>query len=82
MAIDWTEIYEKYKGLWVGIKKEDQKKIFQLFDQGRSLGMRRTGGSGVGLAVCKLLMEQHKGSIQIQSFPRRGTTFTIRWPKN
>ena len=30
MAIDWTEIYKKYKGLWVGIKKEDNKTVIAL----------------------------------------------------
>ena len=40
----------------------------------------RAGSPGLGLAVCKTIMEQHGGSIQASSRPGRGATFTLEFP--
>jgi two-component system sensor histidine kinase FlrB len=40
----------------------------------------RRGSPGIGLAVCKELVEQHQGTISVVSAPERGTTFTLRFP--
>jgi signal transduction histidine kinase len=40
----------------------------------------RPGSPGIGLAVCKELVEQHQGSISVVSAPEMGTTFTLRFP--
>jgi two-component system sensor histidine kinase FlrB len=40
----------------------------------------RPGSPGIGLAVCKELVEQHQGSISVVSTPEMGTTFTLRFP--
>jgi signal transduction histidine kinase len=49
----------------------------RVFERGVS-GME--GGSGVGLAVCRELVEAHEGTINIQSEPGRGTTVTLTMP--
>jgi len=38
-------------------------------------------GSGLGLFICKLLVEAHEGTISVESIPQEGTTFTIKIPK-
>lgn len=66
----------------IGIAPGDLPLIFDRFwraDAARS----RTGerpGAGLGLAICKWIAEAHGGSIEAQSRPGRGTTFTVKLP--
>jgi PAS domain S-box-containing protein len=64
-----------------GIPGEMLPRIFELFVQGdRSLD-RRSGGLGIGLSVCKRLIEMHGGALQAFSEgPGRGATFTLSLP--
>jgi signal transduction histidine kinase len=48
-----------------------------VFDPGFTT---RPGSPGLGLAVCKTVMEQHRGSIRVASSTERGTTFTLEFP--
>lgn len=62
----------------IGIKEAYFEKVFMLF---RKLNAgSQYQGSGIGLAICKLIVEQHGGKIWIESVPNEGTTFyfTIR----
>lgn len=65
----------------IGIPKEDQKRIFDLFAQSFHRGLWHAGGAGVGLAICKRLVEQHDGRISVESRPGEGSTFTVVLPK-
>jgi two-component system, sensor histidine kinase FlrB len=58
----------------LGIAAED---LEHVFDPGFTT---RTGSPGLGLAVCKTVMEQHRGNIRVASFPTAGTTFTLEFP--
>jgi heavy metal sensor kinase len=66
----------------MGIAPGDLENIFDRFwraDPARS----RTGsrpGAGLGLAICKWIAEAHGGSIEVQSKPGKGTTFTVVLP--
>ena len=59
-----------------GIAADDLPRIF---DVGFST---RAGSSGLGLAVCHRIFEQHGGSIKAESRPGHGATFTLRLPRN
>ncbi len=59
-----------------GIALAQHALIFQPFVQ---IGSKR-GGAGLGLAICKEIVQQHGGEISVDSQPRRGTTFTISLP--
>lgn len=59
-----------------GISAENQSKIFDPFFTTRS------EGTGLGLAVAKAVIENHGGSIWIESSDANGTTFVIRLPKH
>jgi PAS domain S-box-containing protein len=64
-----------------GIEAQYFEKIFQLFqrlDNDRS----ETAGSGIGLAICKKIIELHHGKMWVESEPGKGTRFHISIPKN
>lgn len=59
-----------------GIPSAHQAVVFEPFVQ---VGKSR-GGVGLGLAICKEIVQQHGGQIRVSSLPRRGATFTISLP--
>ena len=59
-----------------GIAPELLPKIFRPFFSTKS----KTGGSGLGLPTTKKIIEAHRGTIDVQSEPGKGTKFTIRLP--
>lgn len=64
----------------IGISKEDLSKLFKRFSQvGRELDQYR--GTGLGLALCKELMELHGGRISVSSTPKKGSVFTAWLPR-
>ncbi len=64
----------------VGIPPEDLPHIFERFyrvDKSRS---RIQGKTGLGLAICKAIVEAHSGAIEVTSQPGVGSTFEVRLP--
>ncbi len=62
-----------------GIAAADQATIFERYKQIKGQSEQRRG-SGLGLAVCKTIVEQHKGTIGVTSTPGQGSTFWVRLP--
>ena len=63
-----------------GMDKKVAAHIFERFYREDSSRTRDTGGSGLGLAIVKSLVEQHGGSITVDSTPGEGSVFTVRLP--
>ncbi len=65
----------------VGIPPEVLPRIFDAFEQGEVIRARRYGGLGLGLAICKTLVEMQGGTIAAESQgPGRGTTLRVQLP--
>jgi signal transduction histidine kinase/DNA-binding response OmpR family regulator/CHASE3 domain sensor protein len=64
-----------------GIHPDDLSRLFQKFQQLDSSGTRRAGGTGLGLAITKGIVEEHGGSVWVESVVGEGTTFFVRLPK-
>ena len=65
-----------------GISPEHLPHIFDRFYRADPSRSRETGGSGLGLAITRHIVEAHGGSIDVESEPERGSTFSVRLPRD
>jgi signal transduction histidine kinase len=63
-----------------GIPAKDLERLGERFYRGDAARSRRTGGTGLGIAIARGIMRAHGGSLEIDSFEGRGTTVTIKLP--
>ena len=73
----WVEFEVEDNG--IGIDIDNHAKIFEPFQ--RLHGRSEYEGNGMGLAICRKIIERHKGIIRVQSALGQGTTFIIRLPE-
>ncbi len=64
----------------IGIKPEDQAKLFTKFFRSDDPAVREQAGTGLGLAITKNLVEMHGGRIWVESEPGEGSTFFFTIP--
>lgn len=65
-----------------GISKEDLPTVFQKFTRGKNAFIHKPVGNGLGLYICKGIVERAGGRIALQSQEGKGTTVTITFPIN
>lgn len=77
---DETTVFIEISDTGVGISEEHQPLIFEAFYRVDASRSRKTAGAGLGLSLVKTIIEQHGGTIDVQSTPNEGTTFKIELP--
>jgi heavy metal sensor kinase len=64
----------------IGIAKEEVAHIFDRFWRADKARSREQGGAGLGLSIAKWIVEMHRGSIDVESDPGKGSIFHVRVP--
>jgi two-component system sensor histidine kinase KdpD len=64
----------------IGIDEQHMEHIFDRFYQVDSASTRKVGGSGLGLSICKAIVEAHHGRLWAESQPGAGSTFHFTLP--
>jgi signal transduction histidine kinase len=62
----------------IGIPPAEHGRIFERF--ARAVAVDNYGGLGLGLYICRTIVEAHGGTIRVESEPGRGATFTVALP--
>ncbi|HYH05179.1 MAG TPA: ATP-binding protein, partial [Bacillota bacterium] len=75
---DWMRLVVEDNG--IGIEKEYYDRIFQIFE--RLHTRNEYEGTGIGLAICKKIVDRHGGTIQVESTVGVGTKFIVCLPVN
>ena len=63
-----------------GIPAESIPHIFERFYRVDKARARKTGGSGLGLSIVRIIVERNRGDISVDSTLGEGTTFTVSFP--
>jgi two-component system NtrC family sensor kinase len=70
------EVFVEIEDNGVGIPRADQSKIFEPFYTTKPPGR----GTGLGLSICYGIVEEHRGRIEVDSQPGRGSIFRVFLP--
>ena len=81
-AQEGSEVVIRVRDTGPGIAEEDLPFVFERFWRGDKSRSRESGGSGMGLAIARQLVELQGGSIAVESPQGQGTIFTIRLPSS
>ncbi|WP_413164480.1 response regulator [Capilliphycus salinus ALCB114379] len=72
----YPETKIEIKDTGIGISREDQTTLFEAFHQGN----HKRSGSGLGLHLCRQIVQAHQGTITVKSQVNQGTVFTVCLP--
>ena len=65
----------------IGLSPDEQEKLFTRFYRAQNRATQEVGGTGLGLAITRSLVELHGGTIEVESAPGVGSTFTVLLPQ-
>lgn len=73
-------LYFSVKDTGVGISEEDQSRVFRSFEQASNVGSSKQKGTGLGLSISSRLIQLMGSSIELDSTPGEGSTFSFTIP--
>jgi len=76
-ADEHFQLYVEVSDSGIGMSPEQQKNLFKAFEQAESGINRNFGGTGLGLVICKKIVELMDGSMWVESAPGEGSTFAF-----
>lgn len=77
---DASVIQMSVKDSGIGMSRQEQSKLFNIFQQAQAGTARQYGGSGLGLAISKRILELMGGEIRVESEKGKGSCFTFTVP--
>ncbi|MBL8983569.1 MAG: ATP-binding protein, partial [Gemmatimonadetes bacterium] len=80
--VDGQSLALRVSDTGIGIAADRLEAIFRPFEQAESSTSSRYGGTGLGLSISRSMAEMLGGSLEVESTPGEGTTFTFRVPVN
>jgi signal transduction histidine kinase len=75
-----NHIHIEVKDTGIGISKDEVNKVFNKFYQAYTGDDRKNEGTGLGLFICREIVQKHKGEIWVESEIGKGSTFYIKIP--
>jgi signal transduction histidine kinase len=78
---DEKSAYVKVRDFGIGIPKEDLRLVFEPFYRVDKSRAKKTGGYGLGLSLCRQIMQAHGGKISLESRHGSGTEVVLSFPK-
>ena len=77
---DWALIEVTISDTGIGISEDRIFNVFEPFEQADAAISRKYGGTGLGLTICKNMIEMQNGELLVQSEEGKGSAFTVRIP--
>lgn len=79
--VEKNDVIIKITDTGIGISDDEQKWIFEKFSAAQKTGTMNEKGTGLGLSIVKSFVELLNGTIEVTSKVNKGSTFTLRFPK-
>lgn len=76
----WVQVWVRDNG--EGIPADELSQLFEKYRQGNNVKNSKHKGTGLGLVICKMIVEAHGGKIRVDSQEGKGSTFSFSLPLN
>lgn len=80
LTIEQQQAIVRVSDTGIGIAPEDVPHIFERFYRADRARSREHGGSGLGLAIAQSILQEHQGTLQVESIVGKGSIFTVTLP--